>query len=88
MDLDKQVRLYGIQAVYFTVFKKAIKEGLSDREAKKMACDKVSLRFGIRESVRNRMKDALRIDTPEVRRMFRQQNQELIELLKILDDES
>lgn len=88
MDFDKQVRLYGIQAVYFAVFKKAIKEGLSVREAKRLACDKVSLRFGIRESVRNRMKDALRVDTPDVRRIFAQQNRELIELLKLLNDES
>lgn len=89
MYKEAEIRNYEIKELYFIVYKRAIRKGDGSLEAKEKAYCAIELRYSLGKGrVRNIMHDTIRVNSPIYANMFRERNEQLMELMEDVKDET
>lgn len=84
-----EVRNYEIREVYFIVYKRAMKQGVSPKDAKTEAYSAIELRYCIsRESARRIVNTPAKRESARLMGLFRERTEQLMELLREVRDET
>ncbi len=86
---ESEIRNYEIKELYFIVLRKALKRGLSHKEAKDEAFTAIELRYCIsRGRTENIIYETIRQDGAMYKTLFKMRNEQLRELLEDISDET